>query len=335
MAAPRQSDDNVVMNPSSPAVLDTLIIGGGPGGLTAGIYLRRFMRNIALVDKGRSRLRLIPVSHNYPGFPEGVPGQTLLDNLQDQFARYGGEVLAGEIVALRIDDGTFVATFRADQQAETSELRALTVLLASGVADAGLPIENWREAVASGAVRLCPVCDGYDVVDKHIGVVTSPTNPVGHALFMRSFSASVTLFDRGPACMLSGADKARLDAAGVRYVESPVLGVGLSERSTPLMRTSDGAEYECDVLYPMLGESARSELAASLGAETADCDELVVDAHQCTTVPGLYAIGDVVRGLNQIAVAAGQAAIAATAIHNALPWTLRASVEREPAPLAA
>ncbi|MDQ2819613.1 MAG: NAD(P)/FAD-dependent oxidoreductase [Pseudomonadota bacterium] len=307
-------------------VLDTLIIGAGPGGLTAGIYLRRFMRNIAIVDKGRSRARLIPVSHNYPGFPEGVPGYTLLDNLQDQLQRYGGEVLGGEIVDLRIEDGTFVATFHADEEAAPTQLRALTVLLASGVADAGLPIDNWREAVASGAVRLCPVCDGYDVVDKHIGVVTSPTNPVGHALFMRTFSARVTLFDRGPDCMLSGQDKTRLDAAGVRYVQSPVLGVSLTEAMTPVLNTADGAHHHCDVLYPMLGETARSELAATLGAETADCNELVVDPHQRTTVPGLYAIGDVVRGLNQLAVAAGQAAIAATDIHNTLPWTLRAAV---------
>jgi thioredoxin reductase (NADPH) len=320
---------------NTPHVLDTLIIGGGPGGLTAGIYLRRFMRNIVLVDKGRSRARLIPVSHNYPGFPEGVPGYTLLDNLQEQFGRYGGEVLGGEIVDLRIEDGTFVATFRADEHEETTELRALTVLLASGVADAGLPIENWRDAVASGAVRLCPVCDGYDVVDRHIGVVTSPTNPVGHALFMRTFSANVTLFDRGPDCMLSASDKEKLDAAGVRYIASPVLGVGLTDRMTPVLHTADGTDHDCDVLYPMLGETARSELAANLGAEIADCDELVVDTHQRTTVPGLFAIGDVVRGLNQIAVAAGQAAIAATAIHNMLPWTLRPAPEQPATPLAA
>jgi thioredoxin reductase (NADPH) len=324
MARLPPSQQNGAMN--TPTVLDTLIIGGGPGGLTAGIYLRRFMRNIAIVDKGRSRARLIPVSHNYPGFPEGVPGHTLLDNLHDQLTRYGGSVMGGEIVDLRIEDGTFVATFHADEEDAPTELRALTVLLASGVADAGLPIENWREAVASGAVRLCPVCDGYDVVDKHIGVVTSPTNPVGHALFMRTFSARVTLFDRGPDCMLSDDDKAKLEAAGVRYIESPVLGVGLTDKMTPLLNTADGEHHHCDVLYPMLGETARSELAATLGADIADCDELVVDTHQRTTVPGLYAIGDVVRGLNQIAVAAGQAAIAATSIHNTLPWTLRAPV---------
>src|SRR5689334_3963921 len=90
-------------------VHDTLIIGGGPGGLTAAIYLRRFTRNVALVDKGNSRLRLIPVSHNYPGFPEGVPGHVLLANLREQLLRYGGAVLQGEIVDLRIEDGVFVA----------------------------------------------------------------------------------------------------------------------------------------------------------------------------------------------------------------------------------
>ena len=76
-----------------------------------------------------------------------------------------------------------------------------TVLLATGIADAGLPIENWREAVASGAVRLCPVCDGYDVIDKRIAVSSANRNPVGHALFLRTFTDDVTLFDRDEASL--------------------------------------------------------------------------------------------------------------------------------------
>lgn len=303
-------------------VYDCLVIGGGPGGLTAGIYLRRFTRNIVLVDKGNSRLCLIPVSHNYPGFPEGVPGSRLLVNLTEQLQRYGGEVRHGEITGLRLEDGIFVGDYL-DDTGNTRPVRALTVLLATGVADAGLPIENWREAVASGAVRLCPVCDGYDVIDRRIAVVTSETNPVGHALFMRSFSADVTLFDRGKESMLTDEERRQIEVAGVRYVESPLLGVTMSPDMKPVLNTADGESREFDVFYPMLGESARSKLAADLGAETAECDKLLVDDHQRTAVPGLYAIGDVVRGLNQIAVAAGQAAVAATAIHNALPWALR------------
>jgi len=309
-------------------VHDTLIIGGGPGGLTAAIYLRRFTRNIVVVDKGNSRLCLIPVSHNYPGFPEGVPGGQLLVNLTDQLRNYGGAVLHGEITGLRLEDGLFVGDYL-DDEGVTHAVRAHTVLLATGVADAGLPVERWHEAVAAGAVRLCPVCDGYDVMDRRIAVVTSETNPVGHALFMRSFSADVTLFDRGKESMLDDEERRQIEAAGVKYVASPLLGVTLTEDMKPVLNTADGESRTFDVFYPMLGESARSKLAADLGAETADCDKLVVDDHQRTGVPGLYAIGDVVMGLNQIAVAAGQAAIAATAIHNALPWSLRARPDVE------
>jgi thioredoxin reductase (NADPH) len=307
-------------------VYDTLIIGGGPGGLTAAIYLRRFTRNVALVDKGNSRLRLIPVSHNYPGFPDGVPGTVLLGNLGVQLQRYGGAVMPGEITDLRVEDGLFVADYAAeDAPADAlTQIRAHTVILATGVADNGLPVENWREAIAFGSVRLCPVCDGFDVMDKHIAVATAEVNPVGHALFMRTFSADVTLFERGDASMLTDDDRRRLDAAGVRYIDSPLLSVTLDASMKPVMHTADGGAHEADVFYPMLGEHARSNLAARLGAETAHCEELVVDHYGATTVPGLYAIGDVTVGLNQIAVATGQAARAATHIHNRLPPALRA-----------
>jgi thioredoxin reductase (NADPH) len=318
------------MTPLVPAtnVYDTLIIGGGPGGLTAAIYLRRFTRNVALVDKGRSRLRLIPVSHNYPGFPTGVNGEHLIENLESQLDHYGGSVMRGEIARLQLEDGFFTAEYH-DEEGGVHELRALTVLLATGIADAGLPIENWREAVACGSVRLCPVCDGYDVIDKKIAVVTDERNPVGHALFMRTFSADVTLFERAKEPSLTDEQRRKLEAANVRYVEPQLLGVTMGEDMKPVLHTQDGADYVADVFYPMLGETARSELAVSLGAETtSDCSELIVDDHQCTTVPGLYAVGDVVLGLNQIAVAAGQAAIAATRIHNTLPPAIRQAPQR-------
>lgn len=312
------------MTPLIPAesVHDTLIIGGGPGGLTAAIYLRRFTRKIALVDKGRSRLRLIPVSHNYPGFPLGVHGESLIENLECQLGRYGGSVMRGEIKRLQIEDGLFAAEYH-DENGGVHELRALTVLLATGIADAGLPIENWEAAVAAGAVRLCPVCDGYDVMDKRIAVATGPRNPVSHALFMRTFSADVTLFERAEKCSLTDEQRRKLEAANVRYIEPQLRGVTMGVDMKPVMHTLDGADYEADVFYPMLGETARSELAVSLGAEVTECAELLVDTHQRTSVPGLFAVGDVTHSLNQIAVAAGQAAVAATRIHNILPPALR------------
>ncbi|BDT59688.1 pyridine nucleotide-disulfide oxidoreductase [Massilia varians] len=309
----------------SRTVFDTLIIGGGPAGLTAGVYLRRFTRHIALVDKGNSRLSWIPVSHNYPGFPEGINGVRLLENLRAQLANYGGSVMPGEILDLRLEDGMFVGDYVPQDGCEPCQIRALTVLLATGVADAGMPVERWDEAVRCGAVRLCPVCDGWDVIDKRIGVVTSEINPVGHALFMRTFSTDVLLFERGPVSTLNDEDRQRLAAANVRYIDSPLAGVTMSEDMKPILHTKDGEDYRCDVFYPMLGENARSDLASALGAETVECRKLAVDDHCRTSVPGLFAVGDVTRGLNQIAVATGQAALAATTIHNVLPWALRSA----------
>jgi thioredoxin reductase (NADPH) len=296
---------------------DTLIIGGGPAGLTAAVYLRRFRRDILVIDKGNSRLSLIPVTHNFPGFPDGIQGSQLLDNLRCQLGNYGGAVAQGEVSSLRRDGESFVAEYGA------VAVRARTVLLATGIADAGLPIENWHEAVAAGAVRLCPVCDGFDVLDKRIAVISSPRNPVAHALFMRTFSKNVVLFERAREQPMRPDQRQQLADAGVRYVISPVLGVTLSAAMQPVIHTEDGEDHHADVVYPMLGETARSDLAVALGARASACMELEVDAYQCTTVPGLYAIGDVVKGLNQISVAAGHAAVAATRIHHTLPRVFR------------
>ena len=136
---------------------------------------------------------------------------------------------------------------------------------------------------------------------------------------MRTFSTSVMLFERDRQTPMLAEHRARLADAGVHYIASPVRGVSISHAMKPVIHTEDGEDHHADVVYPMLGETARSDLATLLGAKTHDCIKLEVDEFQCTSVPGLYAIGDVVKGLNQISVAAGQAAVAATRIHHRLP----------------
>jgi thioredoxin reductase (NADPH) len=297
--------------------VDCLIIGAGPAGLTAAIYLRRFHRDIAIFDKDESRLALIPVSHNYPGFPDGIPGRELLENLRCQLGGVGAEVIRGEITGLACDGEIFRA------RSEGGEMLARRVILATGIIDFSLPTENWREAVRHGAIRLCPICDGYDVTDRRIAVVCGKDNRVPHARFMRAFSPSVTLMLPEDAPPLSIDEKRELSESGIDWLDAPAIDVSTADRRTPLVHTADGGCHAFDVLYPMLGESARSQLAVELGAETADCGEVVVDGHLRTTVPGLYAIGDVVYGINQISIATGHAAVAATDVHNSLPPLLR------------
>lgn len=300
-------------------LVDCLVIGAGPGGLTAAIYLRRFHRTVMIIDKGESRLALIPVSHNYPGFADGVQGTTLLDTLKAQLAKLGTSITAGEVTGLGRDELGFYA------DRDGGRVRARTVIMATGIVDIGLPTENWHAAIRKGAIRLCPICDGYDVSDRRIAVVCGQDDRVQHARFMRTFSAEITLILPSDAPPLDQQERDALGEAGVAWLEAPALDVSTADGRTPLVHTADGKLHAFDVLYPMMGEIARSQLAAGLGAAVGDCGELMVDSHQRTSVDGLYAIGDVVEGINQITVATGQAAVAATEVHNQLPPSLRAA----------
>ena len=125
----------------------------------------------------------------------------------------------------------------------------------------------------------------------------------------------MTLIHVGPAEALTKEDELR--RTGVELVRASIDDVRLEgDRVTAL--AWGGAFRVFDLVYSALGTSPNAELARSLGAALSEDGRLLVDAHQATSVPGLYAAGDVVRGLNQIAVAGAEAAIAATAIHNAL-----------------
>jgi thioredoxin reductase (NADPH) len=289
--------------------LDCLIIGGGPAGLTAAIYLARYRRNIKLIDAGESRAALIPESHNYPGF-QGINGRALLARLREQAERYGADLVRGSVSELRREDGGFAGRF------DKGEIRARTVLLATGLVDAKPETEGLREDVAHGAIRFCPICDGYEAMDKRIGVIGSLTHAGPKALFLRTYSCEVILF---PTEMNGGG--AEFTKAGVTIAARPLSVTPEGERV--VVATEDGRRHVLDTLYPAMGCTVRSELAAALGADCNDVGNLRVDDHQRTNVDGLYGAGDVVSDLHQLSVGAGHAAIAATAIHNGLAKNLR------------
>jgi thioredoxin reductase (NADPH) len=291
-------------------VLDCAVIGGGPAGLTAAIYLGRSRRSFVVFDAGDSRARWIPTSHNYPGFPEGITGEQLLARLRAQADRYHTRVVASEVTALaRDEDGLFHLT---TAQGVT---RARRVLLASGVTDNEPEVEDVFHAVKRGLVRICPICDGYESSGLSIGVIGNCQHAAPEALFLRTYSNRITVLATGGT---RAEDRAKLIAAGIGLMEVPLDGVEL-EGEHVVCRSTDGAQHRFDIVYAALGVTARSGLAHQVGAELGDDDRLVVDDHMHTSVDGLYAAGDIVRGLNQIAVATSEAAISAIAIHNSLP----------------
>ena len=295
---------------------DCLIIGGGPAGLTAAIYLARFRRNVIVADDGKSRAALIPESHNYPGFSGGVAGPELLAALRHQAEQYGTVLRHARITDLRRHNGGFQAA------SPEGTLQAQYVLLATGIVDEAPELPGLRDAIYRGALRFCPICDGYEAMDRHIGVLGRAAVACKKALFLRTYSRRVTVLPIDQPDRIDAGVVRELQAAGIHVPDEPVIDVDRSgEKITAVMRS--GARCELDVLYPALGCEVRSELATTLGAESDDVGCLKVDNRQATTVQGLYAAGDVVTDLHQISVATGHAAIAATCIHNRLESNFR------------
>ena len=293
-------------------MIDCLIVGGGPAGLTAAIYLARFRREVRVVDAGSSRASLIPTSHNYPGFPEGIGGRELLARLREQARRYGAVLTAGHVSAIEPTSRGFAANCGTDR------IEARTVLLATGVVDVEPDLPNLRDAIRSGLVRHCPICDAFEVIGKRAAVIGKGATGVNEARFIRHFTDDLTLFTLGVEHDVSSEDRASLDALGIATVDEPLAEVCTEAGAIVGLRVRSGRTYRFDTLYSALGCDARSELARALGAACDGRGQIVVDDKLRTSVANVYAVGDVANDLSQLAVAAGHAAIAATCIHNAL-----------------
>ena len=181
------------------------------------------------------------------------------------------------------------------------------------------------EALARGLIRYCPICDGYEVTDKKVGVIGSDSHGVAEAVFLRSYHRRRDPDRARQGAELKPEDHAEAEGGRDRMRRRARHAVAISDECI-VVDTAEG-HYTFDSVYPALGSDAHTQLAEMVGAAREDgC--ILVDAHQRTSVPGVYAAGDVVIGLDQISHAMGEGGVAATTIRNDLCGKTRAGVSR-------
>ena len=291
---------------------DCLVIGGGPAGLTAAIYLTRYHLSLKVVDAGKSRASWIPCTHNHAGYPGGIEGKELLRLMREQAQMYGASIETGRVTRLDKIEGGFMAEWG------SGSVTAKTVLLATGITNRRPPMDEdlHEEALAKGLIRYCPVCDGYEVTDKKVGVIGSGARGVAEAVFLRGYTEDITLIAPDRVHDFSSDDLARMKEFGIKWVDGPCQAVAAVDKCITV--ATPYGEHIFDSVYPALGSDTHTELAQQLGAKIAEDGTLPVDDHQRTSISGLYAAGDVVLGLDQISHAMGEGGVAATTMRNDL-----------------
>jgi thioredoxin reductase (NADPH) len=298
-----------------PQIYDCAIIGAGPGGLVSALYLARYKRQIALIDAGHSRAQWIPKIRNLIGAGKGLSGMELLRRLRDQVQQYPCDWIRGEAEVLKKNK---IFEIRIGKR----KLRAKYVILAIGMKDIQPNFSNIPALRKKAVLVYCPICDGYEHSDQTVGLIVQDNKGFHKIQFLSQYSKRVEVFCT-KKFRLSEKNKKLASQLKVPVHTGIVQGFKIQTKPKALLiQVSGQRSMSCvDVAYIALGVDINQKVTRNLKALRRTGDgHIRTGDHQETSIPGLYAVGDCVNALAQVSVAIGQAALAATRIHNLLPF---------------
>jgi thioredoxin reductase (NADPH) len=294
---------------------DAIIIGGGPAGLSAAIYLARFNRRVIVIDAGEGRSTTHETNENYLGFPRGVRSRALRERGCRQATRFGADVLEARATSARRNADGFVV--RAGRRAFHGD----AIILATGVKDR-FPDISEIERYVGVSVFWCITCDGWKARDKRVLVVGNDDEAATTALQFLNFTNSVTLLTNAPHCKIATGKQRALSRAGVPVIAGIIAAVRGRGGRLRDVRTSDDVSIPLDMMFSMQGCDPNVGLARSLGVRL-DGRFIKTDLEQRTNVKRVYAAGDVTKAFaHQVVTAAHEGATAAQSANYDLyrPW---------------
>jgi thioredoxin reductase (NADPH) len=296
---------------SEPIKKDIVIIGGGPAGLTAAIYAERAGLKTLVIERTAlgGQVAITPVVENYPGFAR-IPGKTLVDLLAQHAAQYS-ELHVGEDVkdVVKKEDGFHVKTNRATYIAKA-------LIIATGASNKRLNVPGEKRFYGRG-VSYCAECDGYLFKDgRKVVVVGGGNTALTFALYLHSLGARVTVIHRRDRFRAEARLQESLKKEGIPVLWNSEVVEIIGEKVVKAVRIKnniDGSinEIEVDGVFIAIGYEPNNRIANMLGLKLDEQGYIVVDSHMRTSMPYVYAAGDVTGGVKQIVVAVSQGSIAA------------------------
>jgi len=274
---------------------DTIIIGKGPAGISAAVYLVRGGMRTLVIGMGRGSLEKAEKIENYYGFPEPVTGAELVDRGIAQAVRLGVEIITEEAVGIGMDEAFVVKTVG-------GEYRARSVLLATGKSRFSLKVPGFEELRGRG-ISFCATCDGFFYRKKKLAVLGTGDYAASELHELLAVTSDITLFTNGQQPVSTGFP------GGLPVVTAKITRFEGTERLTGIT-TADGVTHPADGVFVALGTAGAADFAAKVGVEVNGTD-IVVDPAFMTNIPGLFAAGDCTGGFLQIAKAVSDGALSA------------------------
>jgi thioredoxin reductase len=286
---------------------DVAVIGGGAAGLSAALVLSRARRGVLVLDAGAPRNAPAAHMHGYLS-RDGLPPGELLARGRDEVTGYGGEILAGTVTDLAPDDS---GGFRL-RLAGGRRLSARRLLIATGLRDELPDIPGLRERWARDVLH-CPYCHGHEVRDRRLGVIGWAPGGVRYAQIVRQWTDDLVYFT--PPGALGTAERTELSARGVGIVEGTIEQLVIDDDRLRAVQLDDGCVVPRDALFVPPRFVANNQLLVGLGGEVDEGGWITTDRTGRTTVPGVWAAGNVVDPRAQVITAAGAGSAAAIALN--------------------
>ena len=292
---------------------DIIIIGAGPGGLTAGIYAGRQGTKNLIIDRDLAGGigREVPEMENYPGF-DNISGLELIEKMKAQAIKNCDLHEMEEVTEIIQNDDEYRFTVKTSKD----EYKTKSIILATGSSHRHLDAKGEEEFLGKG-VSYCATCDGFFFAGRDIVMVGGGNSALQEALYLNNLGANVTLIHRRDEFRAQKHLQNQIKEAGIKTILNSTVeeikGEMLVE-SVILKDTETGELSELPVngIFISVGYVPHTELAQQLGVNLEESGPIIIDTNQKTNVDYVYAIGDVCVGLKQWVVACGEGAVAAT-----------------------
>ena len=292
-------------------MLDAVVIGGSFAGISAALYLARGRRTVAVVDEGQTRNRFAAAAHGLIGHDGKPPAQIRAEGLRDLGAYPEVRLIAGRALRVtgRQDDFTV--------EMKGQSLRCRRLVLAYGMRDILPDLPGLAEVWGHTAFQ-CPYCHGYELTDRKAALWMGGPHLADHARFLRQWVPDLTVLPEAPP---DAETRAALSAAGIPVAEAAPVDLQHDGPRLQAIRLADGRILPAEVLYMATRAEPACDLADQLGCRMEAGMQgpiVAVDMMQATSVPGVYAAGDLARPVFGAAFAVAAGVMAGTACHRSL-----------------